>query len=167
MKLHQTKPKNGGHKQRICMCKINCGNKLPPNGILIQILLAVTSRTTRSCRIHGKKGDKTSCTNRYTATIFNPSMWDNLNTDDLLMQPVPDYIRWFKTWGKLYYLPVHKIQKPQTLVIDDTPGAFLPSKVLEMILKSLTKWYKNVLPSIAFLSWCSEDDVRQAVFGGI
>ena len=53
------------------------------------------------------------------------------------------------------------MQTLQSRIIDDTPGAFLPSKILEMLFKVLTHGIDTCLPAIAFLSWCTEDEVEQ------
>ena len=106
-------------------------------------------------------GEVTSLTDKYSTTIFNPDMMNMLDTDVLKMQPVPDYIRWLKTGGELHYLPLEKLKKIETEVIDKTRAAFLPSKLLKMVFKVLSNGTDHVLPSIGFLSWCSVDDIRQ------
>ena len=70
-------------------------------------------------------------------------------------------MRWLISGGELHYLPFEKVQTLQSRIIDDTPGAFLPSKILEMLFKVLTHGIDTCLPAIAFLSWCTEDEVEQ------
>lgn len=97
-----------------------------------------------------------------TSTIINPDFEHDYEDKKMLtIQPIPDYIRWLRTEGEMHYLPVEKLQKLDSTVIDETPGAFLPSRILELIFKVLFNGFENVLTSICFLSWCTEDDVRK------
>ena len=108
-----------------------------------------------------EEGEVTSWTNKYSTTIFNPDMLDMWDSNVLKMQPVPDYVRWLKTYGELHYLPLAKLEKLETQMINNTPAAFLPSKLLEMVFKVRRNGIDHVIPSIAFLSWCSLDDVNR------
>ena len=107
-----------------------------------------------------EEGERTCRTDKYSTTVFNPSspVW---NKRLFTLQPIPDYLRWLISGGELHYLPLEKVQTLQSRIIDDTPGAFLPSKMLEMLFKVLTHGIDTCLPAIAFLSWCTEDEVEQ------
>ena len=60
----------------------------------------------------------------------------------------------------MHYLPLEKIQKiKHAKIISDTPGAFLPSKILEMAYKVFSHGVENILQCISFLSWCTKTDV--------
>jgi hypothetical protein len=106
-----------------------------------------------------EEGGRTCSADKYSTTIINP----DIQQEDITFQqqPVPDYVRWFNTEGELHYMPLEKVQKLVTEMIDGTPGAFLPSKVLEMTYKVFAHGIDTVLPYIAFLSWCTEDEVKQ------
>ena len=107
-----------------------------------------------------EEGEKTCWTDKYSTTVFNP-MYPLWNKALFTLQPIPDYVRWIISGGELHYLPFEKVQKVPTRIIDDTPAAFLPSKILEMIFKVFTHGIDGCLPGVAFLSWCTEDEVEQ------
>ena len=76
----------------------------------------------------------------------------------LSMQPIPDYMRWLTTEGELHYLPIEKQQQLKTEPVNNTPGAYIPSKILDLIFRAFCHGVNNILQSIAFLCWCTEDD---------
>lgn len=80
-------------------------------------------------------------------------------TTSFTVQPVPDYVRWMATGGEMHYLALEKVQKLNTQIVTDTSRAFLPSKILETVYKVFPHGVKNILPSIWFLTWCTETDV--------
>lgn len=96
---------------------------------------------------------------KYSTTIFNPDVERHSEIEGFTVQPLPDYVRWISTGGELHYLPLEKVQKLDTKVINDTPAAFLPSQILEMMFKVFSYGTDNVLQSISFLTWCTEKDV--------
>ena len=99
---------------------------------------------------------------KYSTVIFNPDIECELATTSLFtVQPVPDYVRWMATGGEMHYLPLEKIKKLNTQVISDTPGAFLPSKILELTCKVFPHGVENILQCISFLTWCTESDVTR------
>jgi hypothetical protein len=53
------------------------------------------------------------------------------------------------------------MQNLQTHVVDNTPAAFLPSKILELTAKVFSYGVETILPCIAFISWCTEEDVNK------
>ena len=70
------------------------------------------------------------------------------------MQPIPDYIRWLHTAGEMHYLPLEKMEKLDTDVVDETPGAFLPSKILELAIKVFHHGLDQVLCFSLCISTC-------------
>ena len=46
-------------------------------------------------------------------------------------------------------------------MVDNTPGAFLLSKILELCCKVFKHEIETILPCIAFLSWCTVEDVKR------
>ncbi len=106
-----------------------------------------------------ERGQRTCWMDKYSTTIFNPDVEGDSKIEAFTVQPLPDYVRWISTGGELHYLPLEKVQKLDTKVIDDTPAAFLPSKILEMMFKVFSYGTDNILQSISFLTWCTEKDV--------
>lgn len=104
-------------------------------------------------------GQRTCWMDKYSTTIFNPDVECDSGIEAFTFQPLPDYIRWILTGGELHYLPLEKVQKLVTQVVADTPGAFLPSKILEMMFKVFSHGTDNILSGISFLTWCTEKDV--------
>ena len=51
----------------------------------------------------------------------------------------------------------------KTDIVDNTPGAFLPSKLLEMLFKILAHDHGNLIPVLSFLTWCKEADVKKFI----
>jgi len=106
-----------------------------------------------------EEGQRTCWIDKYSTIIFNPDIECEVATTLFTVQPVPDYVRWMATGGEMHYLPLEKVQKLNTEIVSDTPGAFLPSKILEMAYKVFPHGVENILPSISFLTWCTETDV--------
>ena len=79
----------------------------------------------------------------------------------LTSQPIPDYVRWYNTGGELHYVQLEKLTYLETEIVDATPGAFLPSKVLDITYKVFKHDVNNIIRGIAFLSWCTEDEVSR------
>ena len=81
-----------------------------------------------------EEGEQTCWANKYSTIILNV---DEEIVDDckeyLIKQPVPDYVRCFKTGGELHYIPLEKLPTLNTENIDGTFGAFLPSNVLDLL----------------------------------
>ena len=77
----------------------------------------------------------------------------------LTSQPIPDYVTWYNTSGKLHYVQLEKVTYLETEIVDATPGAFLPSKVLDITYKVFKHDVNNIIWGIAVLSWCTEDEV--------
>lgn len=106
-----------------------------------------------------EEGERTCWIDKYSTIIFNPDVECDLAATLFTVQPVPDYVRWMATGGEMHYLPLEKVQKLNTQIVSDTPGAFLPSKLLEMAYKVFPHGVDNILRSISFLTWCTETDV--------
>ena len=106
-----------------------------------------------------EEGKRTRWSDKYSTTILSPHIPADGGKTIFTSQPIPDYVRWFTTGGELHYLPLEKVLNLNTDVVDNTPGAFLPSKILEMAYKAFPHEVDTILSSIAFLSWCAESDV--------
>ena len=108
-----------------------------------------------------EEGQRTCWVDKYSTIILNPDVEHDSGFDDFTIQPLPDYVRWIETGGELHYLPLEKIHRLDAQIIADTPAAFLPSKMLEMIYKVFSHGTDNILQSVSFLTWCTEKDVER------
>ena len=109
-----------------------------------------------------EEGEQTCWSNKYSTIVVNvgEEIADDCK-EFLIKQPVPDYVRWFKTGGELHYIPLEKLTTLNTGIIDGTFGAFLPSNVLELAYKVLKNDISSITSSIALLSWCTEEEVQR------
>ena len=108
-----------------------------------------------------EEGQRTCWVDKYSTFILNPDVEHDSGFDDFTIQPLPDYVRWIETGSELHYLPLEKIHRLDAQIIADTPAAFLPSKMLEMIYKVFSHGTDNILQSVSFLTWCTEKDVER------
>ena len=109
--------------------------------------------------ISAEEGQRTCWVDKYSTTVFNPEYLDWDKTI-FTVQPIPDYIRWIQSEGELHYLPLEKVRQLCTKNIDETPGPFLPSTILEMFFKFFSYGIDDIVPCLAFLCWCNEDEVK-------
>ena len=109
-----------------------------------------------------EEGEQTCWSNKYSTIVVNvgEEIADDCK-EFLIKQPVPDYVRWFKTGGELHYIPLEKLATLNTGIIHGTFGAFLPSNVLELAYKVLKNDISSIISSIALLSWCTEEEVQR------
>ena len=102
-------------------------------------------------------GRRSAWTDKYTTTIFNP-LFDS--HDRINMQPVPDYVRWYRTKGELHYLGYEsRVAMNSSGIINETPEMFLPSAVLELASKVFRNPDAETIHDIALLSWCPIEEV--------
>ncbi|CAB4021307.1 Hypothetical predicted protein, partial [Paramuricea clavata] len=104
-----------------------------------------------------EEGEQTCWASKYATIIANPDILDEYK-ELLVAQPIPDYVRWYNTGGELHYIPLEKLLDLNTNVIDSTPAAFLPSNILDICFKIFKHDVESIIPSIALLSWCTEDE---------
>lgn len=108
-----------------------------------------------------EEGERTCWMDHYSTTVFNPDVKSPESKESLTLQPIPDYIRWLNTGGQLHYMPYEKMQDLNLQVVAETPAAFLPSKILELTFKIFPHGVDHILPSIASLTWTTENDVQR------
>lgn len=65
---------------------------------------------------------KTAWRNKYTTTIFDDSSLFPTQT----LQPVPDYVRWYLSGGKMHYLPYEQRRDLSHGTWNKIPELFLP-----------------------------------------
>ncbi len=109
-----------------------------------------------------EEGENTCWADKYSTTVLNRDIEiAQEHVKGLTSQPIPDYVRWYNTGGELHYVQLEKLTYLETEIVDATPGAFLPSKVLDITYKVFKHDVNNIIRGIAFLSWCTEDEVSR------
>ena len=104
-------------------------------------------------------GIRTSWLDKYTTCLYTTEMERECRRFEL--QPLPDYLRWFKT-GELHYLPLEE----RALVLgpwDEIPGAFLPTKVLDLCLSVIQEPPESIIKQMALLSWVTQTEVTNYI----
>ena len=99
---------------------------------------------------------RTAWTDKYTTSVYSTTISQRYE-----LQPIPDYLRWLKT-NELHYLLLEEralIKGPW----DDIPGAFLPSKVLDLCLSVVPEPTETLVKQFSLISWTTPSDVRQYI----
>ena len=77
------------------------------------------------------------------------------------LQPVPDFLRWFKT-GELHYLPLEERKLLKEGPWDNIPEAYLPSRVLNLCCSLILDLPDELITQqISLLSWVTPYEVRE------
>ena len=126
---------------------------------LNEALLEITGKTIKYYKIE-EEGERTSWVDKYLTTIFNLK-FDKQDKTIFCMQPIPDCVRWLTTGGEMHYLPMEKICALNTHVVNETSGAYLPSKLFDMVFRVFRHGIEGILHCIAFLCWCREQEVKR------
>ena len=97
----------------------------------------------------------TCWTDKYSTVVYSPRPDIECRRHEL--QPIPDYLRWFKT-NEAHYLPLEEVAllKGDWLNI---PAIFLPTKVLQLCFTVVPKPPEHILQQICLLSWLSAKEV--------
>ncbi|XP_066920718.1 uncharacterized protein [Clytia hemisphaerica] len=79
-------------------------------------------------------------------------------------QPIPDFVRWVET-EELHYLSISKAQEINEIipVLTQTPELFLPSRILDAVLRIMLEVPSEVLVSLALLEWVPLDDLKEFI----
>lgn len=77
------------------------------------------------------------------------------------LQPVPDYVRWYLSGGKMHYLPFEQRQDLVDGPWNTIRELFLPSRILQLVFLSLPHLPTYGMQSIKMLSWCPLEDVEK------
>ena len=99
---------------------------------------------------------KTAWRDKYTTTIFD----DSLKVSPTL-QPVPDYVRWYLSGGKMHYLPFEQTRDLEDGSWNRIPELFLPSRVLQLVFLSLPNLPTYGMQGISILCWFPLEDVEK------
>ena len=100
---------------------------------------------------------KTAWRDKYTTTIFDDSSLFPTPT----LQPVPDYVRWYLSGGKMHYLPYEQRRDLSDGPWNNIPELFLPSRILKLVFLSLPNLPTYAMQSISILCWCPVEDVEK------
>ena len=101
-------------------------------------------------------GIRTAWVDKYTSCFYSTT--DSTNIKRFELQPIPDYLRWLKT-GELHYLPLEE----RSLLLgewDDIPGAYLPSKIMELCYALVPNPDDDMIAQISLLAWITPQEVK-------
>ena len=101
---------------------------------------------------------RTSWRDKYTTVIYSPNSLHILSRRE--MQPLPDYIRWFKT-SEIHYMPYEERKSLREGPWDTIPGLFLPTTVLDLCHMVAEDPPHNVITAIAILAWTTVSEVKE------
>lgn len=94
---------------------------------------------------------------KYTTIIFEDSSLFPTPT----FQPVPNYVRWYLSSGKMHYLPFEQRQELGDGPWNKITELFLPSRILQLVFLSLPNLPTYAMQSISVLCWCPTEDVEK------
>ena len=100
---------------------------------------------------------KTAWRDKYTTTIFDDSSLFPTPT----LQPVPDYVKFYFSGGKMHYLPYEQRRDLPDGPWNKIPELFLPSRILKLVFLSLPNLPTYAMQSISILCWCPVDDIEK------
>ena len=107
---------------------------------------------------NGTKLDvRTSWIDKYTTYLYSVS--EDITCRRYELQPIPDYLRWYKTC-EFHYLPLEErslLEGPW----DDIPAAFLPSRILDLCFNIIQHPSDVIIHQISLLSWTVPREVRE------
>lgn len=97
----------------------------------------------------------TCWTDKYSTIVYSPR--PDIECRRYELQPIPDYLRWFKT-NEAHYLPLEEVALLKGGWIN-IPAIFLPTKVLQLCFTVVPKPPEHILQQICLLSWLSAKEV--------
>ena len=103
-------------------------------------------------------GKRSSWLDKYTTSLYSISDTECKRYE---LQPVPDFLRWFKT-GELHYLPLEERKLLKEGPWDNIPEAYLPSRVLDLCSSLILDLPDELITQqISLLSWVTPYEVRE------
>ena len=99
----------------------------------------------------------TAWRDKYTTAIFD----DSSLFQSYILQPVPDYMRWYLTDGEMHYMPFEQRHDFVTGPWDCSPELFLPTHILDIIFPCIPSLPSHTLSTIGLLTWCPEEVVEK------
>ena len=97
---------------------------------------------------------------KYQITLYQPNdQWRGDILPRKEVQPIPDYVRWISTGGKLHYLSFEK-----SVALrgdwDNCPGLFRPEGLLDILISIDADPPGYIFRTIAAFVWLTENEVR-------
>ena len=100
---------------------------------------------------------RTAWRDRYTTAIFD----DSSLFQSYILQPVPDYVRWYLTGGEIHYMPFEQRRDFVTGRWNCSPELFLPTRILDIIFLCIPSLPSHILKTVGLLTWCPEEVVEK------
>ena len=110
--------------------------------------LAITNELSREKR--------TAWIDKYTTSLYSVR---DVQCRRYELQPMPDYLRWFKT-AELHYLPLEEralFSGPW----DNIPGAYLPSRILDLCFSAVQHLNDDIMHQISLLAWVTLKEAKE------
>ena len=95
---------------------------------------------------------------KYTTIIYSPNL--NISSKRWKLQPLPDYMRWFRT-SELHYLPYEERCSLKEGLWDVIPEIFMPTRILDLCYLLMDNPPTNVMNLIALLAWVTVSEAKQ------
>ena len=104
---------------------------------------------------------ETASLDKHSSSIFREGVsWKGGKPQERFdRQPLPDYQRWI-SHGDLHYLSFEARKNFPVGPWDESPGIFLPEKVLDTCFKAIPSPSEDVMESIAFLACVSKNEAK-------
>ena len=90
---------------------------------------------------------RTAWRDRYTTAIFD----DSSLFQSYILQPVPDYVRWYLTGGEMHYMPFEQRCDFVTGPWNCSPELFLPMRILDIIFLCIPSLPSRILKTFGLL----------------
>lgn len=103
--------------------------------------------------------NKTAWQDKYTTAIFN----DSSLFQRYVLQPIPDYVRWYLSGGEMHYLPYEQRRDFVYGPWDDIPELFLPSRILDLLFLGIPSISTRIVTSVSLLTWCPVEAVQKSL----
>ena len=78
----------------------------------------------------------------------------------IVFQPIPDIVRWYEC-HEIHYMPWQDALLLETGPWDDSPGLFLPTKILDLCFATMPTPSPQISKLIALLAWVKLDEVSE------
>lgn len=101
--------------------------------------------------VNNLRGEISSWSDKYSTTIYGPKF----PGDKFELQPIPDYVRWFKTGGELHYLTTEETRVITKSIssLQTTPGLFLAEKLICNLHEVVPHVADEIIREYAILCW--------------
>lgn len=94
---------------------------------------------------------------KYTTAVFD----DSSLVQSYILQPVPDYVKWYFTGGEMHYMPFELRHDFVTGTWDCSPELFLLTHIHEHDFPIFTMFAPYMLATVGLLTWCPDEVVEK------